>query len=87
MLTNNRKWKIGFKISDCLFIGYVEHSAAYRFIVLKSVVLERNTFIEQKNVEFFEHIYLLSQISHMSICENDFDDSSEILRRSKRQRK
>ena len=70
-----------------MFIGYAEHSAAYRFFVLKSDVLERNTIVETKNFEFFEHIYPLSEISRVPICENDFDNSYEVLRRSKRQKK
>ena len=44
-----KKRKIRSKISYCMFIGYASDSAAYRFIVLKSDVLECNT----KNDEFF----------------------------------
>ena len=51
-----------------MFIGYVEHSAAYRFIISKRVVLDCNTIIETKNVKFFEHIFpLSSKISHAPI--------------------
>ena len=48
MLPDPKKRKIGSKISDCVFIGYVSNSAAYRFIVLKSDVLEYNAIIETK---------------------------------------
>ena len=53
MLTDPKKRKIGSKIYDCMFIGYASNSAAYIFLVLKSDVLECNTIIETKNVEFF----------------------------------
>jgi len=59
MLLDPKKRKIGSKTSDCMFLGYVEHSVAYRFLVLKSDVIEHNTIVETKNVEFFEHIFPL----------------------------
>ena len=37
----------------------MEHSVAYRFLVLKSNVPDFNTIIETKNVDFFEDIFLL----------------------------
>ena len=86
-----------------MFIGYASNSAAYRFLVLKSDVLECNIIIETKNVEFFEHIFpLFEKISHTPIIvddrENSYDEhvfttvddmesSYDELRRSKRQRK
>ena len=39
MLPDLKKRKIGSKISDCMFIGYVNNSASYKFLVLKSDVL------------------------------------------------
>ena len=44
-----------------MFIGYAHHSASYRFLVTRSDnnVMEINTIIETKNVEFFEHVFLL----------------------------
>jgi len=53
MLPDPEKRKIGSKTSDCLFLGYVERSAAYRFLVLNSEIIECNTIVETKNVEFF----------------------------------
>ena len=49
-------------------------------------MLDCNTIIEMKNAEFFEHIFPLKidVISHVPI-ENIFENSSEELRRSKRQ--
>ena len=52
MLPNPKKGKIGSKTSNSMFIGYSSNSVAYRFLVLKSDVLECNTIIEIKNVEF-----------------------------------
>ena len=87
MFPDPKKRKIGFKISDCMFLGYVEH-IAYRFLVLKSDVIEHNTIVETKNVEFFEHIFPLkvSETPKQSI-DNNSDAMCEVLRRSKRQRK
>jgi len=59
MLPDPKKRKIGSKTSDCLFLGYAKHSAAYRFLVLNSEIIERNTIVETKNVKFFEHIFPL----------------------------
>ena len=53
MLSDPKKRKIGSKTSDCLFLGYAEHSATYRFLVLNSEIIECNTIVETKNVEFF----------------------------------
>ena len=63
MLPDPKKRKIGSKISDCLFLGYAEHNVAYRFLVLNSDIIERNTIVETKNVEFFEHIFPLKVTS------------------------
>ena len=77
-----------------MFIDYVENSAAYRFLVLKSDVLDSNTIIETKNAEFFGHIYpLLEKVSRAPVDKSTTDDNGienthlEELRRSKRQRK
>ena len=48
-LPDPKKRKIRSKTSDCIFIGYASNIAAYRFLVLKSDVLECNTTIETKN--------------------------------------
>jgi len=88
MLHDPKKRKIGSKTSDCMFLGYAKHSAAYRFLVLKSDIIERNTIVEMKNVEFFEHIFSLKS---SGTSEQPIDSVSDALcedvRRSKRQRK
>ena len=52
-----------------MFIGYVENNVAYKFLVLKSDVLDCNTVIKTKNIKFFKHIYLLNErfLMHMLI--------------------
>jgi hypothetical protein len=61
MLIEQKKKEICLKTFDCMFIGYAGNSVAYRFLVLKSDVLNCNTIIEIKNAEFFEHIYPLKK--------------------------
>jgi len=39
ILTDPKKKKIGSKTSDCMFLGYAEHSVAYRFLVLNSDII------------------------------------------------
>jgi hypothetical protein len=34
----NKKYKLGPKTMDCVFLGYAHHSIAYRFLVIKSEV-------------------------------------------------
>ena len=88
LLPEPKKRKLGSKTSDCMFIGYAEHSVAYRFLVLRSDVLDCNTIIETKNAEFFEHIFPLSnKISHAPVEINKETTSNKELRRSKKPRK
>ena len=44
---------------DCVFIGFANKSAAYRFLVIKSEVsnVHVNTIIESNDAEFFEGIF------------------------------
>ncbi|PNX71449.1 retrotransposon-related protein, partial [Trifolium pratense] len=93
LLPEPKKRKIGSKTCDCMFIGYAGNSAAYRFLVLKSDVLEKNTIIESKNAEFFENVFPLKSKIEKSIveplcesnsCSNDFEREP---RRSTRVRK
>jgi len=88
MLPDPKKRKVGSKTSDCMFLGYAGHSVAYRFLVLKSDMIEHNTILETKNVEFFEHIFPLKVNDTFEQPINTYSDAmSEGLRRSKRQRK
>ena len=56
LLPKPKKRKLGPKTFDATFIGYVENSTAYRFLVIKSKnnLVEVNFIIETKNVDFFE---------------------------------
>jgi hypothetical protein len=69
LLPEPKKRKIGSRTCDCMFIGYAGNSAAYRFLVLKSDVLEKNTIIESKNAEFFESVFPLKSKIEKSIAE------------------
>ena len=52
MLPNPKKRKIESKPYDFMFIGYASNSGVYRFLVLKSDILECNTIIETKMLNF-----------------------------------
>ncbi|KAK8685120.1 hypothetical protein V6N13_041128 [Hibiscus sabdariffa] len=54
-----KRMKIGPKTVDCIFIGYAEHSNAYRFLVhdSKNLEIHKNTIMESKNTSFFENIF------------------------------
>ena len=60
LLLEPKKRKLGPKTFDVVFIGYVENSATYRFLVTKSEnnLVDVNTIIETKNVDFFENIFV-----------------------------
>ena len=81
---NPGKEKLDQKTFDCMFIGYVNHSAAYIFLVLRNEVLDCNTVIETKNAEFFENIFPLSKkISYTPIVSNNTKNTNGVLRKSK----
>ncbi|KAL2534001.1 DNA polymerase zeta catalytic subunit-like [Abeliophyllum distichum] len=54
-----KRIKLGPKTIDCVFIGYANNSATYRFLVIKSGILDTqvNTIIESNDAEWFEHIF------------------------------
>jgi hypothetical protein len=56
----NKKRKLDLKIVDCVFLGYTDHSIAYRFLVIKSDIpdVHVDTFLESCDVIFFENIFL-----------------------------
>jgi len=88
MILDPKKRKIGSKTSDCVFLGYAKHSVAYRILVLNSDIIECNTIVETKNIEFFEHIFPLKS---SGIFEQLVDTASDVMcedvRRSKRHKR
>ena len=56
LLLRPKKQKLGPKTFNAMFIGYAENSATYRFLVtkLENSLVDVNTIIETKNVDFFE---------------------------------
>ena len=54
-----KKTKLGSKIFDRIFIGYVKNSSAYRFSIHKSEHSEMhvNTITESRNASFFEYVF------------------------------
>ena len=76
ILLDPKKRKIESKTSDCMFIEYASNSVAFRFLILKSGVLECNTIIETKNAEFLEHIFpLYEKISRAPTTVDDIEKS------------
>jgi hypothetical protein len=64
----NKKRKLGPKTMDCVFLGYAQHSVAYRFLVIKleepDVLVD--TFLESHDVTFFENIFTMKNSYGMS---------------------
>jgi hypothetical protein len=52
----NKKRKLGPKIVDCVFLGYVFHSIVYRFLIINSRVPDMlvGTIMESRDATFFE---------------------------------
>ncbi|KAD5507661.1 hypothetical protein E3N88_15364 [Mikania micrantha] len=91
--------RIGPKTVDCVFIGYVHRSSAYRFIVYdsKNPEINKNTIMESRNASFFEEMFpcLKKELPSSSkpvdeIVHNEDQEQLEAEevepRRSKRQR-
>ena len=100
MIPEYKMIKLGSKTFDCIFIGYVQNSpankycATYRLLVIRSEnnIMEPNTIVETKDVEFFEHIFPmrnpLESPSRPQVIKPNLDpDEIQELRRSKRVRK
>jgi hypothetical protein len=64
----NKKRKLGSKTVDCVFLRYAHHSIAYRFLVIKSEVpnVHVDTFLESRDVTFFENIFPIKTSNGMS---------------------
>ncbi|GAA0147022.1 hypothetical protein LIER_36437 [Lithospermum erythrorhizon] len=55
-LADPKKTNIGPKTYDCVFIGYAQNSAAYRFMSLSD-----HSISEARDAEFFEHVFSLKK--------------------------
>ena len=89
MLLEPKKRKLGSWTCDCVFIEYASNSSCYRFLVIKSDILESYTIIESENAIFFENLFPLKNKEklHESIdTSNELVDDVQELR-SKRARK
>jgi hypothetical protein len=64
----NKKRKLGPKTMDCVFLGYAHYSTAYRFLVIKSEIhdVHIDTFLESRDVTFFENIFPMKNLYDMS---------------------
>jgi hypothetical protein len=60
----NKKRKLGPRTVDCVFLGYVSCSIAYRFLVVKSEVPDEyvDTIMESRDATFFEHVFPMKDI-------------------------
>jgi hypothetical protein len=54
-----KKWKFGPKTMVCIFLGYAQHSAVYKFLIIKSEIpdVHANTMIESRDATFFKNIF------------------------------
>lgn len=76
-----------------MYIRYVGNSSTYRFFIIKSKnnLVEVNTIMEKKNIDFFENIFLKKLSGKEQIQRTIKDKSNEsfeiALKKSKRDRK
>ena len=59
MLPEPKRRKLGSRTCDYVLIGYACNSSCYRFLIIKSDILESYTIIESENAIFFEHVFPL----------------------------
>ncbi|XP_074378329.1 uncharacterized protein LOC141719863 [Apium graveolens] len=95
-LTEQERRNLGEQGIDCIFVGYAEHSIAYRFYVLESNdYVSVNSIIESRDAIFDENIFtsmprprdiLQNSYSRNSVSTEDVHGPSE-PRRSTRARK
>jgi hypothetical protein len=64
----NKKRKLTPKIVNCVFLGYAHNSTGYRFLVIKSDIpyVHIDTFLESRDVTFFENIFPMKKSYGMS---------------------
>ena len=64
----NKKCKLGPKTVDCVFLGYVQRSIAYRFLVVKYEILDVHvdSIMQSRNAIFFENIFPMKNMHSTS---------------------
>jgi hypothetical protein len=70
----NKKRKLEPKIVDCILLGYVHHSTAYKFLVIKSETPEIlvDSLMESWDITFFENIFPMKDAYSLSSSSNEF---------------
>ena len=70
-----KQTKFGPKTVDCIFIGYVDNSSAYRFLIHKSEIIDmhENTILESRNRDFFEDVFLKKDGHKTSSIKRTYD--------------
>ena len=63
-----KKRKLGPKTVDCVLLGYAFHSIGYRFVIVKSEVLDMHvgTILESNDATFFEDIFPMKDMPSSS---------------------
>ena len=76
-----KRTKLGPKTIDCVFIGFANASAAYRFLVYKSEVhdIHVNTILESIDAKFFEDVFPYKE-SRMSAMNKRTRDEPSTLK-------
>ena len=72
--------KIGPKTIDCIFIGYAQNSATYRFLVHESNIpdIHKNTIMESRNASFFESVFPCKFKVEPNSSKRAFETTNEI---------
>ena len=73
-----KRTKLGPKTIDCVFIGFENASAAYRFLVYKSEVhdIHVNTILESIDAEFFEDVFPYKESPMSAMYKRTRDEQS-----------
>jgi hypothetical protein len=63
-----KKRKLGPKTVDYIFLGYAQHSAAYKFLIIKSDIpdVHANTMTVSCDATFFKNIFPMKDMKDRS---------------------
>jgi hypothetical protein len=63
-----KKYQLRPKTVDCIFLGYAQWSIGYRFLVVKSKVLDMHvdTIMESRDASFFENMFPLKDMNRIA---------------------